>query len=388
MRNIEKIVYFDNAATTFPKPEEVYAFMDKFYREFGVNVGRGQHKQAAQAASIVSETRELLLNLFHAPDRKIVFTHTATEALNTILMGLPICDGYTIYLTPFEHNSVTRLITFLSNIYNLNIQTLAFDKNRYTYNIEKIKLQFTEKRPNIVLMSHASNSFGVIAPVTEICALSKPYDAINIVDMCQTAGLIDLDLSNEMIDYAVFAGHKTLYGPLGISGFVCFANTKLKPFIYGGTGIDSLNQQMPDTVPERFEAGSPNIQAISGLHAALCWLHKTSISLVLKKEKEHHQKLLDVLTNFDNIFVYPPIGTENCIGVVSCVFDGYSSDNIGKVLNNENIAVRTGLHCAPYAHNFIGTAPGGTVRFSVGYFNDDDDFERLYEALSYIYDNA
>lgn len=385
---MERTAYFDNAATTFPKPEEVYTFMDSFYREYGVNVGRGQHRLASKASSLVADTRTMLLDLFHAPGKKVVFTHTATEALNAILRGLPVSDGYTVYLSPFEHNAVTRVINHLGSIYNIDVQTLAFDKRSYTYNLDKIKLQFAEKKPNIVIMSHASNAFGIIAPVTEISLLSKLYDAVNVVDMCQTAGLIDIDLSISAIDFAVFAGHKTLYGPLGIAGFICNGAVVLQPLIYGGTGVDSLNQLMPDTIPERYEAASPNIHAISGLYAALKWIQSIGIKAIYEKEKKHHRKLLDILSEFDNIHVYPPIGTDDCIGVVSCVFDRYGSDSIGRILSDNNIAVRTGLHCAPYAHDFFGTSPGGTVRFSISYFNIDDDFETLDTALSYIHDNA
>ena len=385
---MEQTAYFDNAATTFPKPEEVYSFMDSFYREYGVNVGRGQHKLASKASALVTEARTMLLDLFHAPGKKVVFTHTATEALNTILRGLPVSDGYTIYISPFEHNAVTRVINHLGSIYNLDIQTLAFEKSNYAYNMEKISLQFSEKKPNIVVMSHASNAFGIVAPVTEISALSKAYGAVNVIDMCQTAGLIDIDLSNNMIDFAVFAGHKTLYGPLGIAGFICSDNMNLQPLIYGGTGVDSQNQSMPITTPERFEAASPNIHAISGLHAALRWIQEIGISAICEKEKKNHQRLLDIISQYDNIRIYPPVGTENCIGVVSCVFEGYGSDSIGRILSDNNVAVRTGLHCAPYAHDFIGTSPNGTVRFSVSYFNNEDDYENLDMALRYIQDNA
>jgi len=385
---MEKPAYFDNAATTFPKPEEVYTFMDSFYRECGVNVGRGQHKLAAKASALVADTRTMLLDLFHAPSRKVVFTHTATEALNTILRGLPISDGYTIYLSPFEHNAVTRIVAYLESIYNLDVQTLAYEKDSHAYNLDKIKLQFADKKPDIVVMSHASNAFGIIAPVSEICALSRAYGAVNIIDMCQTAGLIDLDLSNGAIDLAVFAGHKTLYGPLGVSGFVCHDEISIKPLIYGGTGVDSINRLMPETVPERFEAASPNIHAISGLYAALKWIHGVGVAGMREKERENHQKLLAVLSDYDNICIYAPSGIENSIGVVSCTFDGYASDSIGQVLSGRDIAVRTGLHCALSAHNFFGTSPGGTVRFSVSYFNDDDDFEKLAAALNYISRNS
>ena len=379
--------YFDNAATTFPKPETVYTFTDKFYREYGVNVGRGQHKMAFTASKLREETRKLLLGLFHCPTKKAVFTHSATEAINIILQGLVITDNSTIYLSPFEHNAVTRVIHHLQNIYKLNVQTLAVDRAILEYDLEKIKYQFAEDKPHYIIVSHASNVCGVIAPIMEICELSKKYNAINIVDMAQTAGLLDTDLSSSVYDFMVFAGHKALYAPFGIAGFICNGDLILKPLLYGGTGNDSGNQYLTETIPDMYEVGSPNIAAIAGLNAALKWINETSITAIHETEKKNHSELLNVLNEFDNIKIIGK-GTNNSIGVVSCIFDGYSSDNIGQILNDYDIAVRTGLHCAPFAHNFLDTFPAGTVRFSVSYFNKNEDFETLHKALRYIADNS
>lgn len=383
-----RMIYFDNAATTFPKPEQVYTFMDKFYREFGVNVGRGQHKLAFEANKLVSETRKLMLELLHCSNKKVVFTHTATEALNIILQGLQVRDGFNVYLSPYEHNAVTRVIHHLQSKYKLNIHILEVDKVTQSYDLEAIQYQFAESRPNIVTMSHASNVCGVIAPIHEICKLSKTYGATNVVDMCQTAGLIDTDLSSANIDFAVFAGHKTLYGPLGVAGFICESDTKLSPLLFGGTGVDSANQTLPETIPERYEVASPNIMAIAGLNSALKWIETTGINNIYAAEKANHSCLLEVISRFSNVKIVGSTNLNNTIGVVSCIFDGYSSDNIGQVLNDRDIAVRTGLHCAPTAHKFLGTFPAGTVRFSISYFNDKSDFEKLKEVLTYIYENS
>ena len=380
--------YFDNAATTFPKPEAVYAFTDKFYREYGVNVGRGQHKLAFTASKLVGETREHLLGLLHCPAKKVVFTHTATEALNIILLGIDMVDNYNIYLSPFEHNAVTRVLHHLQSIYRLNIHTLAVDKATLTYDLEKIKYQFAEDKPNVVVVSHASNVCGVVAPIKEICELSKVYNTTNVIDMAQTAGLIDTDLSSDIYDFAVFAGHKTLYAPFGVAGFIFSGDIKLKPLIFGGTGIDSANQELPQTVPEMYEVASPNIMAIAGLNAALKWINDIGIENIYHKEQKNHTRLLEVLSEFDNIRLVGLQSTENCIGVVSCLFDGYSSDSIGQILSEHDIAVRTGLHCAPYAHEFLDTFPAGTVRFSVSYFNNREDYGKLREVLQYISENS
>lgn len=386
VNELESVAYFDNAATTFPKPDEMHQFADQFYRTCGVNVGRGQHKLAAKASTLVQETRNALLSLFHCPNKKVVFTHTATEAINLVLQGLTLTDNYNIYISPFEHNAVTRVLNYLQSIYKINVIQLAVDKNTLSYDLARISNQFAEKKPNWMIVSHASNVCGAIAPIQELCHIAKEHGAITLVDMCQTAGLIDTDLSNTDIDFAVFAGHKTLYGPLGIAGIISNFDIKLKPLIYGGTGVDSANQTLPETVPEKYEVASPNIFAVAGLYASVKWILEVGVEReIYRKEQENKSKLLSVLKEFSNIKVIEP---SESIGVVSCIFDGYSSDNIGSILSENNVAVRTGLHCAPYAHQFLGTFPAGTVRFSVGYFNSDDDFKKLREVLSFIEENS
>lgn len=378
-------VYLNNAATTFPKPDNVYSFVDKFYRESGLSSGRGHDNSASK---LVADTRKLLLELFHCPAKTVVFTHTATEAINIILQGLEISNNYNVYVSPFEHNAVTRVLNHLQGLYKINIYTLAVDPNNLSYDLEKIKYQFGEIRPNLVIISHASNVCGIVAPIAEICKMSHKHNAINVIDMCQTAGLIDTDISSDIFDFVVFAGHKTLYATFGIAGFIYNGDIHLKPLLFGGTGIDSINPSVPESVPERFEVGSQNVMAIAGLYAALKWIKEIGIQNIYQTEKENLNNLVGVLNNFDNIKI---IGTNDnvmSIGVVSCVFDGYSSDNIGQILNDLGIEVRTGLHCAPSAHRFLGTFPEGTVRFSIGYFNTKDDFEKLRAALMFIQENA
>ena len=383
---MEHTAYFDNAATTFPKPEAVYRFLDSFYRECGVNVGRGQHKLAAKAAALVADTRKRLLELNHCPAHSVVFRPSATEALNITLNGVINRDNLNIYLTPFEHNAVVRPINHIAQTFRLNIYALVFNKGESRYDIDAIRAQFAKNKPDIVIASHASNVCGAIVPFREIFSLSKRYGAVNVVDMCQTMGLIDTDISSEVIDYTVFAAHKMLYGSLGLGGFICKSNSYLPPLLYGGTGVDSASLLMPDALPDRFEAGSQNIHAIAGLYAALNWIKETGIEVIYEKERENHHRLLDIFKKHDNISVVG--GMEESIGVISCRFDGYSADDIGRFLSERNIAVRTGLHCAPGAHHFLGTFPAGTVRFSAGYFNDNVDFEQLEEVLNFIHANS
>jgi cysteine desulfurase family protein len=335
---------------------------------------------------MISETRRLLLSLNQCPAKKIVFTHTATEALNTILRGIGLNDGFNVYVSPFEHNAVTRMLHHLRTLYRLNVITLEVDKASLIYDLERIKYQFVDKPPHLVVVSHASNVCGVVAPIFEICHLAKQKHARTVIDMAQTMGLIDTDLSTEDIDYAVFAGHKTLYAPLGIAGFVCAEDAELDPLLFGGTGVDSANPSLPATIPERYEVGSPNVMAIAGLNAALKWATGIGIKDIFCEEQKNRQRLIELLSAYNNIRVIEPV--SEAIGVVSCVFSGYGSDSIGQILSDKDVAVRTGLHCAPDAHRFLGTFPAGTVRFSVSYFNTDKDYDMLVDALNYIQDNS
>ena len=381
------MAYFDNAATTFPKPEIVYNYTDDFYRENGVNSGRGNYKKANSANELITNTRKSLLDLFHCSNKKVVFTPSATIASNIILQGMKIKEKMNIYISPFEHNAIIRVLHYLNKKYDIKIINLNVDKTTMEYDYERIRYQFGDEHPDIMIINHASNVCGLIAPIEELCKMSKKYHCINIIDMSQTAGLIDANLSSDIFDYAIFAGHKTLYSEFGVGGFICKSDCELNPLLYGGTGFDSSNKELPNSIPEKFEIGSHNIRAIASLYASLLWINEIGISNIYSKEFDNKLKLLNILSKFDNIKLVPS-STKNSIGVVSCLFKNLNCDNVGNILNDFNISVRTGLHCAPDAHKFLGTFPHGTVRFSVGYFNDDKDFQELEEALNYIYENT
>lgn len=378
----KEIAYFDNAATTFPKPEEVYSFMDSFYRSNGVNIGRGNYNSAQTASSIQKETRELLLELFHSEGKTVIFEPSATIALNQVIRGIEWHDGDVVYITPLEHNAVLRPLNYLKDIYNLRIEVLSVDRDTISYNIEKIKCQFQEVPPKVVITTHASNVCGVIAPIGDIFALAKKYKAITIADMSQTAGLVDTDLIKNYVDFAIFAGHKTLYGPFGIAGFVATTDTPLKPLIYGGTGIESANPYMPDQLPIKYEAGSPNIMAIAGLNAAIKWIRKTSICNVFEKEQENKELLSNILGKFD--FVHMIKTQALSVGIISITIKDYPSDSLSKVFSANNVAVRVGLQCSPNAHRFLNSYPAGTIRFSTSFFNSKEDFRILENAFENI----
>ena len=382
----QRVAYFDNAATTYPKPDSVYLYMNEYYRSNGASFGRGNHKAAISASELVNDTRRRIQELLHCPAKQVVFTPSATIALNIIIQGLVRKGLKHFYISPFEHNAVTRVLHSYQEQGVIDVQTIIVDKSM-KYDLRKIELQFQGKAPDVLIMSHASNVCGLIAPVEEISVLAKKYGATVVIDMSQTAGLVDCNTGLETIDYAVFAGHKTLYGPTGISGFVMKKSAVLPPILFGGTGFESANQNMPEDIPERFEVGTQNILGIAGLNAALKWIENTTLEGIREREESNRKKLLELLEKYSFIKV---IGNnpECCyVGIVATLIDEISSDSAGSVFDRCGIAVRTGLQCAPAAHRFLGTFPAGTIRFSVCYFTDNNDFSQLAQALDYIDEN-
>ena len=380
------MAYFDNASTTYPKPEVVYNFMDEFYRKSGANAGRGHYDLAQSAANLISDTRKRIQSLLHCPAKSVVFTPSATIALNIIIQGILSTGITNVYISPFEHNAVTRTLHFFESKGQIKLHQLAVSSD-LNFDVQRIRYQFEATRPDFVILSHASNVLGLIAPAEEIFSLAKKYKAITLLDMAQTAGLIDCNVGQSSFDFAVFAGHKTLYGPTGISGFVMNPEVKLPPTIFGGTGYESANQDMPARLPERFEMGTINISGIAGLNASLRWIEELTTTQLRKTEEENRRKLLSILGSFDFLNIIGNYDQGNYVGIVSCTIDGISSDSAASIFDRYGIAVRTGLQCAPLAHQFINTYPAGTVRFSVSYFTSDEDFEFLKTALEQLEDN-
>lgn len=380
------MAYFDNAATTFPKPEAVYTFMNDFYRNNGASAGRGNYGASLSASALIAETRNLLQELLHCPVKQVVFTPTATIALNIILQGLIKTGVKEVYISPFEHNAVTRTLHAFESVGEIKVHKLSVSQSM-VYDLERIRYQFEAIPPDLIVVSHASNVFGLIAPVEEIFKLGKRFNSYTVVDMAQTAGLVDCNIGSGVFDFAVFAGHKTLYGPTGVSGFVMKPEINLPAVIYGGTGYESAKQDMPLSLPERFEMGTINISGIAGLNAALKWIKQETISTLRKTETLNRKRLLEILEDYWFIKVVGNYPDNDYVGIVSCVLDGISSDSAGKIFDEAGIAVRTGLQCAPLAHEFMGTYPAGTVRLSTSCFTSDDDYEKLRTALDFIEDN-
>ena len=308
---------------------------------------------------------------------------TATLALNVILQGLVKAGAKKVYISPFEHNAVTRVLYSFEKAGQIQIYELSVSSDM-KYDLERIRYQFDENKPDLIVVSHAGNVFGLVAPINEIFGLAKKYGAYTVADMSQTAGLVDCNVGLSTFDFAVFAGHKTLYGPTGISGFVMNPEIKLPAVLYGGTGVESASQDMPDGLPERFEMGTLNISGVAGLNAALRWNKEIGIEAIVKRENANREKLLHILSEYNWMKIIGNIQGNQYVGIVSVLIDGISSDSAGALFSEKGIAVRTGLQCAPIAHKFMKTFPAGTIRFSVGYFTNDEDFEELRNALDYI----
>ena len=380
------MAYFDNAATTFPKPETVYQSMDQFQRHTGGSFGRGNYEFSNSAKGLVDDTRKAIKQLLHCPAKQVVFEPSATISLNIIIQGIIQKGARIIYISPFEHNAVTRTLHHYKKRGQIKVEELAVDQ-KLNYDIQRIRFQFETTPPDLVIVSHASNVIGLVAPVEEIFSLAKEFHAITLLDMAQTAGLVDLDIGKEIFDFAVFAGHKTLLGPTGISGFVMKTGIALEPVFFGGTGFDSANQDMPTSLPERFEFGTMNSVGIAGLNASVKWILQQGVEVLAAAEAENRNRLLTLLKEYDYVSIIGDIDGRDYVGIVSCVIDDISSDIAGQLFSERNIAVRTGLHCAPNAHKSLKTFPAGTIRFSVNSFTTDEDFAVLREALEDINDN-
>ena len=376
--------YFDNAATTFPKPSIVYDYADSFYRNSGGNIGRGGDALAVAAGEIAKAAKNNLKKLYDCPADEVIFTASATDALNRILLGLNLTKGDVVYCTPFEHNAVTRPLFHLAETTGIKIEVLPFDAETFMPRYEEIEEAFAAQPPRLVVMTHASNVCGAVVPVETVARMAKTYSATTVIDMSQTAGLLPLQLSSDLFDFAVFAGHKTLYGPFGIGGFICKRGAKLRPVFFGGNGINSVEQRLPENIVQMEEIGSQNTYAIAGLKASTDWLLEQGLEAIRKIEMENRDRLLECLRAAESCSLIGEGMECERIGVVSALFDGYSPDEGEMVLGRCGVAVRSGIQCAPYAHRFLGTLPAGTIRFSVSALTGDPEFDALERALDAI----
>ena len=376
---VENTIYLDNAATTFPKPEIVYERMDRVNRELAVNAGRGGYKMARAATEIIDDTKAKLLKLVHATnDEFVVFSPSITIALNQILNGIDFKQGDVIYISPYEHNAVARVVEKIRNDYGVVVKLMPVSKETQEINEDLLKDMILSDKPKCVCCTHVSNVTGYILPVEDIFSVAKDVGAITVLDTAQSLGLIDVRMEN--VDFLAFAGHKALYGPLGIGGFITNGKVQLRQFIVGGTGSNSLSLSMPEKRSGRYESASSNIVAIAGLQAALEEVINTSSH---NTEADLLQYARTELTKLYGVKLYVPQNTQKHVSVISFNVQGYTADDIGQILDQEyNIAVRTGYHCAPYVHELLGDIGySGTVRIGIGKFNTKEDIDTLCSAI-------
>lgn len=377
------MVYLDNAATTFPKPESVYVAMDKMNREGAVNAGRGSYKLAQEASKLIAETKTKLRQLVHVDASvAVVFSPSITIAINQIVNGLSLRQKAVVYVSPYEHNAVARSLNELSKRKEIIVKELPLD-NGLEIDIEKMKYEFSKDKPEAVFCTHVSNVTGYVLPVEEIFQEAKKHGSINVLDSAQSLGLLEVRADLMDVDIIGFAGHKTLYGPLGIGGFINVSGVPLDTFLVGGTGSDSLNLEMPSGNEARYESSSSNIVAIAGLNAALeCLNQKAHLNI----EQEMTSYLIEQLSSVKELKLFLPSNLEKHVGIVSVAIDGFNSEDIGTILDEDfDIAVRTGYHCAPYIHKYLkDSATLGTVRIGIGQFTKKEDIDLLINALKEI----
>lgn len=385
------MIYLDNAATTYPKPEEVYEKMDMFTREMSVNAGRGSYELARKATGVINGTRAKIADFFGAEDVKdVVFTSSATEAANRVLLGYDFKENMTVYVSPYEHNAVMRTLEAVRKKTGIQIKLLATDNKGYL-DIEEIEYQFMCDEPDFVCINMASNVTGYILPFEKIAHMAKEYEAVVFADAAQAAGNIKINLKETDIDILIFAGHKSLYGLFGVGGFVTNSriferDKKLNPVIFGGNGEDSLNLDLPETGISKYEVGSLNVPAIGALKCGIDSI-ETDFNEIRQHEDKMFRYMLEKIEKLDGIIIFQKPETEeefeNHIAVISTAFEKYASDDAGTILDGEyNIAVRTGYHCAPLVHDVIGSKKyGGTIRISIGRYTTKEDIDRLVYAF-------
>lgn len=379
---MDDFIYLDNAATTFPKPESVYAVQDEINRNLAVNAGRGSYRASHRASEIISDCRRRMSKLAGCREDHLIFAPSATIALNQIIMGLPWDRYKTVYVSPYEHNAVIRPLRRACDANGIDFIVLSAAPDG-SLDLSKIAVQFAKQKPDYVFMTHVSNVTGYMLPVKAVSELAHEYKAVVVVDCAQSMGLVDADLASIGADFSIFAGHKTLYGSFGIGGWAAKNTDMLNPVICGGTGSDSLNQHMPSTLPERFEAASPNIIAVAALNEALKWREALGAGEAEARERFLTMRMLDGLSKNKSIQVYRTEDARAHVGVVSFNHRTYMADELGMILDQDfNISVRAGYHCSPLVHELIGSIPKrGTVRASVGFYSTENDVDRLLIAL-------
>lgn len=376
------VIYLDNAATTWPKPEAVYQAVDACLRSVGGNPGRGLSTGSRNAANLIYETREALANLFGISNSaQVIFTHNATDALNTALFGF-IKPGDCVVTTSMEHHAVARPLAYLET---LGVKVVRVQADRQGWIDPNAIEQAVGKGTKAIVLSHASNVTGTIMPLYEIGQIARKAQAAFIVDAAQTAGVEAIDVHEMQIGLLAFSGHKGLLGPQGTGGLYIQEDIQLKPLRYGGTGSLSESELQPDFLPDRLESGTLNTPGIAGLLAGLEFIRTTGRDVIRKKEIQFAAQLIAGLAEIPGVRLYGPIEPDKRTAVVSFNIGQLDSNRIAYELDAEfGIACRGGLHCSSWAHRTIGTLASGTVRFSPGYFNQTAEIAAAIQAVKAI----
>ena len=377
-------IYLDNASTSFPKPPQVAQAMFDYVTGCGCNIGRGGYEGAYQAEETVLRTRQQLCRLFHGPDsRCVAFTKNITESLNVLLKGL-LRPGDHVLVSAMEHNAVMRPLTQLTR------RGVTFDR----IPCRPDGTLMTERLPGLlrentraVVMLHASNVCGTLLPAAEVGTFCRENGLLFLLDTAQTAGAFPIDMEAMGADALAFTGHKGLLGPQGIGGFVLREDLigQVEPLLSGGTGSLSHTEETPDFLPDRFEAGTLNLPGILGLHAGLAWLKDTGIDAVRAHEQKLTARFLEGLRAIPGIRVAGRGDLRGRTGVVSLQTPGRELSQVAWELDETyGIMTRVGLHCAPAAHKTLGTYPTGTIRFSFGWWNTEEEVDTALRALEEI----
>lgn len=380
---MSKVYYFDNAATTWPKPEKVYSAAEKYLRNMCGNPGRSGNSISLEADRFLYEARETISSFFNVTNpSRIIFTLNATDALNIAIKGVARKGMHIIY-TALEHNSVLRPLGRLVKEGVITATMVPCDNNGNP-DMQYYKKSF-RKETGLVVCNHASNVFGVISPIEKFIEIAHLQGVPVLVDGAQTGGLLNIDVEDLKADMIAFAGHKGLFGPPGTGFLYVREGLEIKPFREGGTGSHSEMDLQPENMPEHLEAGTLNATGIAGLIEGINFINETGINIIREHELECTKFLKDELKNINNLKIFDNPIPENNLSVVSLTIEGADCGSIGDILeSNFGIICRTGLHCAPLAHKAFNTFPEGTVRLSPGYFTTESDIDYVIKAIKEI----
>lgn len=371
------MIYLDNAATSFPKPEETVRFLNHFVTSTGGNPGRGGHPLSIEAARIIFDAREKLAEFIHVTgSERVIFTLNGTDSLNLAIRGL-LDPGDHVVTTMMEHNSVMRPLTFLQKTQSISFSTVRCSPSG------KLDLDHLRRSLNnntrAVIINHGSNVTGTIQPLDEIKAIIG--NAILIVDACQTIGNVPIDVDGQGIDILCFSCHKALLGIQGVGALSIRDGIELTPLRLGGTGSSSESIEQPDMLPDKYECGTPNSPGIASLLGGLTFIEKEGLHTIAARKKTLRNRLAEGLRRINGVTLYCDPDDPSVLPIISANMRGVTPSDIGYECNRAGICVRVGLHCSPLAHQTVGTFPGGAVRISPGYFNSEDDIDQVVEVF-------